>query len=67
MIPLAPDNKHGMIGLHRLLTMPGLRDRDREFLNSLMRQILTRPTSFTLTDRQGKWLKDILARCNWQP
>jgi hypothetical protein len=67
VLPLTPENKQGMIGLHRLLAQPGLRERDREFINSIMRQCLARPISFSLTERQIRWLKDILIRVNWQP
>ena len=57
----APDNKSGMILLNRLAASP-LRKKDQEFVSSVMRQVLARPTSFRLSEKQLFWLIDIARR-----
>jgi hypothetical protein len=58
---LKPDNKTGMIICNRLMTK-ALREKDREFVSSVIRQILARPEGFTLSPRQYQWLREIWAR-----
>jgi hypothetical protein len=58
---LKPDNKTGMIICNRLMTRP-LREKDREFVSSVMRQILARLEGFTLSPKQYRWLQDIWNR-----
>jgi hypothetical protein len=61
---LTQDNKRGMIACNRMLTSPRLRERDREFVNSVMRQILARPGEFALSVKQHKWFEDLWRRVN---
>jgi hypothetical protein len=58
---LKPDNKTGMIICNRLMAKP-LREKDREFVSSVMRQILARPERFALSPRQYRWLSDLWKR-----
>jgi hypothetical protein len=58
---LKPDNKTGMIICNRLMAKP-LREKEREFVSSVMRQILARPECFTLSPKQYRWLSDIWTR-----
>jgi hypothetical protein len=58
---LAADNAAGMTICDRLIAAE-LSAREREFVSSLRQQILKRPTTFELSDKQAKWLKDIWRR-----
>jgi hypothetical protein len=58
---LKPDNKTGMIICNRLMVKP-LREKEREFVSSVMRQIMARPESFQLSEKQARWLQDIWRR-----
>jgi hypothetical protein len=58
---LSKDNKIGMILLNRLMAMD-LREKDRVFVTSLMRQVLAERPGFGMTEKQGKWLHDICRR-----
>ncbi len=55
------DNKKGMF-LCNMLMVKKLNDREREFITSIQRQILDRPTKFKLSKKQALWLADIWAR-----
>jgi hypothetical protein len=55
---LAADNATGMTICDRLVAAE-LSAREREFITSLREQILKRPTTFELSEKQAKWLKDI--------
>jgi hypothetical protein len=46
---------------NRLMAMP-LREKDRVFVTSLMRQILANRQRFAMTEKQEKWLEDICWR-----
>jgi hypothetical protein len=58
---VSKDNKVGLI-LCNQLAVKDLRPRDREFVNSIMRQVIDRPTKFRLSEKQHGWLKDIKRR-----
>jgi hypothetical protein len=60
-IDLAEDNAKGMEMCDRLIVAE-LSAREREFITSLRQQILTRPHTFELSEKQAKWLGDIWRR-----
>lgn len=62
MMNLSADNKTGMIICNRLAVNASLRPRDRELVDSIMRQIIADPSGFRVSARQLRWLKDIYAR-----
>jgi hypothetical protein len=57
-IKLDPDNKQGLILCNRLIAKP-LKEKDRVFVSSIMKQILERPKGFRLSAKQHNWLRDI--------
>jgi hypothetical protein len=58
---LAGDNVRGVEMCDRLIRA-GLGARDLEFVVSLRGQILARPETFELSEKQWKWLRDIWKR-----
>jgi hypothetical protein len=61
MRKLTSDNKIGLILCNRLVIKP-LSTREREFVSSIMRQILDKPAKFKLSEKQAAWLGDIWER-----
>jgi hypothetical protein len=57
-VDLAGDNAAGVEMCDRLVAAK-LSAREREFITSLRRQILAHPTTFELSEKQAKWLRDI--------
>jgi hypothetical protein len=57
-VDLAADNARGVEICDRLVAAD-LSAREREFITSLRQQILARPQTFELSDKQAKWLRDI--------
>jgi hypothetical protein len=55
------DNKQGLILCERLLTR-NLAPNECEFVDSLMRRIMTEPKSFSLSENQARWLWNIYWR-----
>jgi hypothetical protein len=60
-VDLEADNAAGLEMCDRLVAAE-LSAREREFVESLRRQILTRPKTFELSEKQAKWLRDIWRR-----
>lgn len=61
MIGFSPDHKTGML-LCRKLLKKKMRDKDKEFVQSIFQQILDKPLSFEMSDKQAQWILDIYAR-----
>jgi hypothetical protein len=60
-VDLAEDNAKGIEICDRLVAAE-LSGKEREFITSLRRQILARPQTFGLSEKQAKWPKDIWRR-----
>jgi hypothetical protein len=61
MIQFKPDHKTGMALCQKLLKK-NMREKDKEFVNSILQQILDKPLAFEMSDKQGQWMSDIYAR-----
>jgi hypothetical protein len=61
VVDLAGDNAKGVEMCDRLIAAE-LSARERDFVTSLRGQILARPMTFELSEKQAKWLGDIWRR-----
>jgi uncharacterized membrane-anchored protein len=58
---IALSNKMVLIACHKM-SVKKLTHKDREFVNSVMRQIIDHPEGFKLSQKQFEWLQDIWHR-----
>ena len=58
---LKPKNKELLEACHRI-SVKRLEDKDRDFINSLMRQTIHDPEGFDISEKQMSWLRDIWHR-----
>jgi hypothetical protein len=57
-----PDNVYGLAMCAELLISDDLAMNEREFVASIVRQIINHPIKFSLSAKQAAWLKAIYER-----